>query len=101
MTAPRPTPQDHKKPAAQIEAEGITMADIEWRGHTFTVPSDADDWSVEAMMAFESGLNAHGMQAILEPAQWAELMSMKPLKRDLLDLFDVMSKALGLDDSGN
>lgn len=94
-------PQDHQKSAAQVEAEGVQTIDVEWRGHTFTVPADADDWTVEAMMAFEEGLNAHGLKAILEPAAWAELMATKPRKRDLMDLFDAMAKALGMDSSGN
>lgn len=101
MTVPKGVrmPEDHKT-AAQAEAEGVEMIDIEWRSQTFTVPADSDDWTVEAMMAFESGLNAHGMQAILGAAQWAGLMATSPRKRDLVDLFATMSKALGLAQPG-
>ncbi|MGV8972251.1 MAG: hypothetical protein ACOH10_08000 [Rhodoglobus sp.] len=102
MTVPKGVkmPADHKAPV-QAEAEGVEMIDVEWHGHVYAVPADADDWSVEAMMAFESGLNAHGLQAILKPADWKTLMATSPRKRDLMDLFDTMAKALGLDGAPN
>ena len=95
-------PEDHKKPAAQIEAEGIATTDVEWRGHTFTVPTDPDDWKVETIAAAEKGLNFTSLELMLEPEQWAEFMKTKPRKRDGVDLFDAINKALGLgDDAGN
>ena len=100
MTAPRPIPQDHLKPAAQIEAEGLAMTDIEWRGHTFTVLTDPDDWSVDATLAFEEGKPASGVRTVLGKEQWAELMKSKPINRDLGDLFDTLAEALGLERVG-
>ena len=100
MTAPK-TPQDHQKPAAQIEAEGAPTAEITWRKHTFTIGSDPDDYSVETVLAFENGHNVTALQELLGPKQWAEFMRGKPVRRDVVDLFDTMNKALGFGDSGN
>ena len=94
-------PEDHKKTAAQIEAEGIPTTDVEWRGLTFTVPTDPDDWSVEAVQAFERGRNFVGLETVLGPKQWAEFMKTKPRKRDGMDVFDAIAASLGLDNSGN
>lgn len=91
-------PDDHKKPAAQLEAEKSETTDVTWREHTFTVVSDVDDYPVEAVMAFETGRNFTGLEIILGPAQWAEFMKTKPRKRDGLSLFEVIGEALGLGD---
>ena len=99
MAAPR-TPQDHKKSAAQIEAEGIATVEVEWRGHTFTVTADPDDWPVETMLAFEEGKAASGVRGMLGATQWAELMKSKPRTRDLSDLFSAIAAAMGLNTAG-
>lgn len=89
-------PDDHKKSAVQLEAEKSETADVTWRGHTFTVVSDPDDYPVNAVMAFESGRNFSGLEIILGPKQWVEFMKTKPLKRDGVDLFQSIGEALGL-----
>jgi hypothetical protein len=95
-------PDDHKKSAAQIEAEGIAMLDVEWRGLTFTLPSDPDDWSVQAISAAEKGQSFTSLELILGPKQWADFMKTKPTRRDGLDLNAAFTKALGMgDDAGN
>lgn len=94
-------PDDHKKSAAQIEAEGIPTVDIVWRDHTFTVGSDPDDWEVETTLAFEEGKVITGVRALLGKEQWAEFLKTKPRNRDTGELFDVLAKELGLGDAGN
>jgi len=102
MTAPRPIPQDHLKPAAQIEAEGIPTTDVQWRKHVFTVPTDPDDWSVAAIAAAEKGYNFTSLELMLGKVQWADFLKTKPLKRDGISLFEAVNAALGLgDDAGN
>ena len=100
MTAPR-MPEDHKKPAAQIEAEGTELTSVEWGGLTFTVPTDPDDFSVDAIMAAEKGKVFTSLELVLGPKQWAEFMKTKPVRRDGIDLNNAITKALGLGDSGN
>ena len=89
-------PQDRKKSAAQIEAEGIETTTTEWRDLSFTVPTDPDDWPAEVLLLFEKGQNANGLQEILGPKQWAKFMATKPRKRDVLNLFEVLGESLGL-----
>lgn len=101
MTAVRPTPQDHLKPAAQIEAEGIETTSVSWRGHTFTIPTDPDDFSVEAIEAAEKGQNFTSLRLILGEKQWAEFKKTKPVRRDGVDLNNAITEALGLGDTGN
>ena len=93
-------PTDHLKSAAQLEAEGVGTTDVPWRAHTFTVPTDADDWTVETTLAFEEGKAASGVRLMLGDRQWAELIKDRPRNRDLADLFDTIAKALGLESAG-
>ena len=99
MTAPK-SPQDHLKPAAQIEAEGIKTIAVEFKGLTLTFPADADDWSLEAEVALEDGLLGKAFRAQLGPVQWAAVLKTKPLKRDLMDLNVAVGKALGFESPG-
>jgi hypothetical protein len=101
MTAPRPIPQDHLKPAVQIEAEGIEFTTIEWRGLTFDVPTDPLDFPVDAIMAAEDGKVFKSLALIIGPKPFAEFMKMKPLRRDGIDLNNAITKALGMGDSEN
>lgn len=93
--APRPTP------AVQLEAEGAITTELPWREFEFTIAATADDWPVEATLAFEQGKAATGVQVILGDEQWAALLKSKPTNRDLSDLFDSIAKANGLRSSGN
>jgi len=93
-------PADHKKSAAQIEAEGIAMTDVEWRGNTYTVPTDSDDWTVQTVQAFERGLNFIGLEEVLGATQWAVFMKTKPRKKDGMELFKTLAEALGLETTG-
>ena len=57
---------------------------------------------MEAISAAEKGLNFTSLELMIGPKQWADFMSTKPRKRDGVDLFDAINKALGLgDDAGN
>ena len=93
-------PEDHKKSAAQIEAEGVETGEVVWRGHTFTAVKDADDWPVEVTLAFEEGKAASGVRLLLGKTQWAELMKDKPRNKDLGELFDHIAETFGLETSG-
>lgn len=91
-------PEDHKKPAAQIEAEGGETTSVTWRGHTFTVATNPDDYPISVVMAFEKGQNLTGLEILLGAKQWAELTKTMKTKRDATNLLEVMGEALGLGD---
>lgn len=96
MTVPKGVkmPEDHKSPA-QAEAEGIETFTIEFHGLDLAFPADFDDWPVESMLAFEEGRSAGALRGALGPKQWASLMAMNPLKRDINDLFEQLNEYMG------
>lgn len=93
-------PQDHKKSAAQIEAEKIETIEVTWRGHTFTVATDVEEWSVDLTEALEAGKAAAMLAGLLGPKQYQEFKSTRPKNRDLTDLSEVLAKALGFTSVG-
>lgn len=88
-------PQDHKKSAAQIEAEKIETVEITWRGHIFTVAINMEDWSVDLTEAVEEGKAAAMIRGILGPVQYQKFKSTNPKNRDLDELGGILAKALG------
>jgi len=88
-------PADHQKPAAQLEAEGVETAEVTWRGHTFTVATDPDDYPIAVVMAFERGQNLTGLEILLGAKTWGELTKTMKTKRDATNLLEVMGEALG------
>jgi len=88
-------PSDHKKSAAQIEAEGAETTTVTWRGHTFTIATDPDDYPIAVVMAFENGRNLTGLEILFGPKQWAEFTKIAKTKRDATSLLETMGEALG------
>lgn len=69
-------------------------ATFDYDGVTYTVP-DADEWSLDALEAYEDGKVATLIREILGSAQWATFKS-KPRKiADLNGLFEAAQEALG------
>jgi hypothetical protein len=95
------TPQDHKKPAAQTEAEGVDTVDLTWRHLTLTIPASVEEWDVEAVEAFEDGKAAPALRAILGPKQWAAFKAEKPKTRDMAEVSDAVAEAMGFEAAGN
>ena len=89
-------PDDHQKSAAQIEAEGGETTSVTWRGHTFTVATDPDDYPIAVVMAFEKGQNLVGLEIVLGPKQWAEFTKIAKTKRDAVSFLETMGEALGM-----
>jgi len=101
MTAPRPAPQDHLKPAAQIEAEGGGTAEITLRESVFTIPADIDDVDAE-FLKFAADRDAYRMvYVVLDPKQAARLKALKPKIRDLNALAEQMATIYGFESAGN
>ena len=95
-------PADHKKSAAQIEAEGVATIDVEWRGQTFTIAADPGDWKVTTSLAFEDGKAVTGVKGVLGDAQWASLLKAQdPSNKELGELFEVIGERMGLGPAGN
>ncbi len=90
-------PDDHKKSAAQLEAEGGEKVTVHWRDFEFEVAADADDWSARTTLAFEQGKAVTGVQGILGPKQFSELMASNPRNKDVGELFQLIAKTIGLE----
>jgi len=78
-------------------ADEKTLVTFDFDGVTYTIPT-ADEWSLDAIEAFEDGKNASLMRAILGPVQWAKFKSVPRKGADLGNLFEAAEKAV---DAGN
>jgi hypothetical protein len=94
-------PQDHKKSAAQIDAEGTETTTIEYNGHEFTFPSEAQDWSNDVLLAFEAGKAVDAIRMLVGTRRWASLKMGSWTGRQTKELFDAFADAAGFDTSGN
>jgi len=100
MTAPR-TPQDHLKPAAQIEAEGGGTAEITLGDVVFTIPADIEDVDAEFLKFAADGDSYRMVYALLDPRQGARLKALKPKIRDLNAMAEQFASVYGFDSAGN
>lgn len=75
-------------------------ATVEFRGHTFTVPRDLDDMSVDFMESVEEGKTVGIVRGALGPRQWRQVRTMNLTMRELAPLADKIAAALGFADSG-
>jgi len=94
-------PQDHKKSAAQIEAEGTETTTIEYNGHEFTFPSEAQDWSAGVLLAFEDGHAVEAIRRLVGTRRWASLNMDNWTGRQINELFTAFAEAAGFDTAGN
>src|SRR5690349_16978699 len=85
----------------QAEAQGETTAKVEFRGETFTVPTEYDDFSIDFVEALEDGRTVGIVRGALGPAQWRVVKAMDLKARDLAPLAEVIAQAMGFADAGN
>lgn len=95
-------PDDHKKTAAQIEAEGIeTVTVADHNGHTYTFPSDPQDWPVKAARSFEEGHAIGAIRILIGAKEYDAQKIDRWTNRQLNALFEKFAEAAGLETSGN
>lgn len=85
----------------QAEARGESTATLEFRGETFTVPTEYDDFSLDFIEALEDGRTIGIVRGALGDAQWRVVKSMDLKARDLAPLADAIAAAMGFTDAGN
>ena len=89
------------KEAREAEARDEKTATISFRGETFTVSRDYDDWPVELTDALEQGLTVAICKHALGPSQWRKVQRMGRMRnRDLVPLLDEIARALGFGSMG-
>lgn len=86
--------------ARKAEAAGEATATVEFRGETFTVSREMDDWPVEFVDALEEGKTVGIVKGALGPAQWRRVRSMNLRMRDIEPLADGITTALGFGNPG-
>ena len=94
-------PEDHKKPAAQIEAEGGGTTTIEFEGVEYTFPSEPQDWSADTLREFEHGRAVEGCYQLIGPVKWNKLGMGRWSGRRVNALFEKFAEAAGLESRGN
>ncbi|QDQ97983.1 hypothetical protein [Tomitella fengzijianii] len=99
--APRPADRRRPRPQVRREAEGDDTVQIDYRGHTYTVPADQDDWSIDALEAFERNHVVAGVRELLGPEQWARFKARHNNRRAFRGFLDEVSDVFGFGDAGN
>ena len=85
----------------QREAEGIDTVTVEFDGEEYTIPADPLDWDLTVTEAFELGRAITAVRGLLGPEQFATVTRKRYTNRKFGELFDLLAKAGGFDDSGN
>lgn len=91
--APQPSPdsaaKDLPKPPPPIE-----MVKFDFRGETFEIPKDRDDWDTEAFIAIARGDRFVALQIVLGTDQWIKLRAkFGPSRRVAAAFSEAFSKA--------
>lgn len=75
MGKPKSTPAgDEQEPLADAQPESpMEMVEFDFRGESFVIPKDRDDWDTEAFLAIARGDIYVALQLILGPDQWLKL----------------------------
>lgn len=84
----------------KAEASGATTATVEFRGESFTIPTEPDDMSLDFMESLEEGKSVGIIRGALGPSQWRTVKGMDLKVRDLGELADKIAEALGFGDTG-
>lgn len=80
--------------ARKAEANG-EPGKVEFRGQTFTVPTEHDDYTVDFLESLEDGKTIGIIRGALGPQQWYVVKSMNLTARELSPLVDGIAEAMG------
>ena len=83
----------------EAEANGSTNT-VEFRGETFTVPLERDDWSVDFVESIEEGKAVGIVRGALGPDQWRTVKAWGLNMRELGELSELVAAAMGFGDAG-
>jgi hypothetical protein len=87
MPRPPAKTQPAKPPAEPVEVAQtnghIEMAEIPFRGRTFTIPVDMDEWETEACLAMGQSDYVLAAKILLGTGQWALLQSLGSKRKDI------------------
>jgi hypothetical protein len=83
--------------AVKAEAEKPKVIEVEFRGNTYHLPGDPEEWDVEVMEALEEDRMVGCLKALIGESQWKQLKARHKLKmKDFEEVADVFLSAVGL-----
>lgn len=85
---------------AQTEATAGGTADLDYGGHTYTVPATTDEWAIDTMEAFEDGKAVAAARAILGRKQFAEFKQRHNTLKQFNEFCDLLSVQYGFKSAG-
>lgn len=93
---------DKIDPTAVLESEarGEKVATFDWRGHTFTVSREYNDWSVDFLESLEEGKSVGIVRGAVTEADWRFVKSLRLTVRELNELAAEVSHAMGFGEPG-
>lgn len=97
-------PQDRKRSAAELEAAEAETFPVEWRGLTFDIVADPDDWDFWTVTTpLSQGNTPAALLGLLGPTQAHKLRMKFPQLRnpDARELFDLINREIGFRNTGN
>lgn len=65
--------KDDQKSAAQREADGDITVDIDWLGHTITLPATVDGWDLNVTRAFRDGDRLTAVELLVGADRFAQI----------------------------
>lgn len=91
-----------KVPGVDIDESGeVATTTVEYRGHSWTIPSDIQDWPADVLVAFENAHAMNGVKGALGDDQWRRLGQITGRTvRDVSELFELLAKAAGFEGQG-
>lgn len=84
----------------EAEAKDETTAPVEFRGQTFEVPRNYDDWTVDFLESIEEGKVIGIVRGALGPAQWRVVKGMNLTMKQLQPFADDIAAAMGFGKPG-
>jgi hypothetical protein len=83
------------------EAEALdNPGTLEFRGETFTVSRNRDEWTLDFLESIEEGKSAGIIRGALGPDQWRTVKGMNLKVKDAGELSDLIASAMGFGDAG-
>lgn len=90
-----------EEPVVPAELE---LVEVEFRGQTFTLPKDMDDWETEACLAWSRSVASSQLtdwvdtvKALLGAEQWDRLQALGTKRRDMTGFLTVMIDTVNRD----
>lgn len=70
---PKPKTDTVEDVDAEVQDDAVEMVEFDFRGVTFRIPRDRDEWDTEAFIAISHGDPYVSLQLIIGPEQWTKL----------------------------